>query len=62
MTRKNTTSTEVKQRWENKAYNKYLVRLRKDSDADLIKYIEQRKTKLGTTGAFREALEQVVKK
>ena len=62
MTRKNTTSTEVKQRWENKAYNKYLVRLRKDSDADLIKYIEQRKPKLGTTGAFREALEQVVKK
>lgn len=61
MTRKNTTSTEVKQRWENKTYNRYIVRLRKDSDAELIKYIEKHKAKYGTTGAFRQALEQVVK-
>ena len=37
------TSTEVKQNWENRNYNKYLVRLRKDIDAESIAYIEARK-------------------
>lgn len=60
MARKSFTSTEVKQRWENKAYAKYVVRLRYDSDMDLINYIERKKVAVGTTQAFREALEIAV--
>lgn len=55
--RKTTTSTEVKQRWEAKTYKKYLVRLRPDTDAELIAYLEERKDTLGTTQIFREALQ-----
>lgn len=55
--RKTTTSTEVKQRWEAKTYKKYLVRLRPDTDAELIAYLEERKDTIGTTQIFREALQ-----
>lgn len=55
--RKTTTSTEVKQRWENSAYQKYMIRLRKDDDADLIAFIEENKEAVGTTELFRRALE-----
>ena len=55
--RKTTTSTEVKQRWENSAYQKYMIRLRKDDDADLIAFIEENKENVGTTELFRRALE-----
>ncbi len=54
------TSTEVKQRWENKAYARYLVRLRKDTDSRLIDYVEKRKEKDGTSNVFREALEELM--
>lgn len=54
---KTTTSTEVKQRWENKAYRKFLVRLRYDADADIIQFIEDNKNSIGTSQLFREALE-----
>ena len=56
------TSTEVKQRWENKAYYKYLVRLRRDTDAHLIDYIDKNKERIGTTNIFRDALEEYIKK
>ena len=60
--RKTTTSTEVKQRWENKAYKKYLVRLRQDTQADLIELVEERKKAgKGTTQIFSEALELLKK-
>lgn len=58
--RKTTTSTEVKQRWESKAYKKYLVRLRVDDDADLIEFIENNKSK-GTTELFRAGIEKLKK-
>lgn len=55
------TSTEVKQRWENKAYAKYLVRLRYDTDKQLIDYLEKNKERLGTSSIFRDALETYIK-
>ncbi len=60
MARKTVTSTEVKQRWENKAYAKYNVRLRHDSDQKLIDFVEANKEKLGTSSIFRDALEMYV--
>lgn len=57
--RKTTTSTEVKQRWEAKAYKKYLVRLRTDTDADLIAFVEQNKDSHGTTDIFRAGIEKL---
>lgn len=56
MARKTVTSTEVKQRWENKAYSKYLVRLRHDTDQDLIDWIDEHKETVGTSAIFRDAV------
>lgn len=56
------TSTEVKQRWESKAYAKYLVRLRHDTDKRLIDYLEKNKERLGTSNIFRDALEEYIRK
>ena len=58
MARKIQTSTEVKQRWENNNYAKYTVRLRYDTDKELIDYIEKHKGGIGTTEIFREALDE----
>lgn len=51
------TSNEVKQRWIDKAYSRYLVSFRYDTDGDLIDFMEQNKEKLGTTNIFRDALQ-----
>ena len=59
MARKTVTSSEVKQRWESKAYKKYMIRLRADDDADLIAWIEANKEKHGTTELFRMGLEKL---
>lgn len=56
MARKTTTSTEVKARWNDKTYKRYQVYLRKDDDADLIAFVDQNKTVLGTTELFRAGL------
>lgn len=56
------TSTEVKQRWESKAYTKYMVRFRRDTDAHLIEYLERNKEREGTTNIFRDALEEYISK
>ena len=57
---KTTTSTEVKQRWEKENYSRYVVRLRKDTDAELIDLIEARKQAgENTTEIFRDALEKL---
>lgn len=56
------TSTEVKQRWESKAYRKYLIRFREDTDKRLIDYLEKNKERLGTTNIFRDALEEYIRK
>ena len=39
------TSSEIKNRWNAKTYKRYTVSLRKDEDADLIKFVEQEKRK-----------------
>ena len=59
--RKTATSAEVKSRWEAANYKKYLVRLRVDTDKDLIDFIEANKEKYGTTEIFRTALEKLKK-
>ena len=61
--RKTVTSSEVKARWITKAYQRYMVNLRKEDDSDLIEYIERRKTSGdGTTDIFREAVEELKNK
>ena len=55
------TSSEVKQRWENKSYRKYLVRFRADNDQEIISYIESNKERFGTTEIFRAAMEALIK-
>ena len=55
------TSSEVKQRWENKAYKKFLVRFREDTDKEIIDYIEANKERFGTTEIFRAAMEMLIK-
>jgi len=55
------TSSDVKMRYNSKAYKKVGVTFRKDTDADLIKFVETHKGKIGTTQLFREALEHYIK-
>ena len=54
-----TTSTEVKNRWNAKTYNRYTVNLRKEEDAELIKFIEQNRDKYNVTDYFRAGIEQI---
>lgn len=56
------TSTEVKQRWENANYSRYVVRLRYDADKDLIDYIEEQKQTRSTSEIFRDAIALLVEK
>lgn len=56
--RKTTTSTEVKQRWEAATYKRYVVRLRRDTQSDLIELVERLKSDgCGTSEIFADALE-----
>ena len=59
--RKTTTSNEVKQRWKNKTYKAYQVNLRKDEDADLIRYVESIRGRIGTSDIFRIGVETIKK-
>ena len=61
MARKTTTSAEVRHRWEAANYQMYVVRLRKDTDAELIELVEAHKDKFGTTEIFRQGLEKIKK-
>lgn len=54
------TSSEVKKRWMDKAYRKYTVSLRYDTDQHIIDFIEANKEKYGTTNIFRDALAMCV--
>lgn len=40
-----------------KAYKRYVISLRNDTDAELIAYLEAHKDTTGTTQIFREALQ-----
>lgn len=55
------TSSEVKARWMEKAYRRYSVSFRYDTDQDIIDFIEANKEKAGTTQIVREALELYIK-
>lgn len=58
--RKTTTSTEVKNRWNAKTYKRYTVNLRKDEDADLISLIDEYQKNGGSVSElFRAGLEKV---
>lgn len=53
------TSNEAKKRYNDKAYNSYLVRLRKVEDAELIARIEALKASgVPTTEAFRQLIRE----
>lgn len=57
MARKTTTSTEVKQRWINATYKRYVVSLRQDTQPDLIELVESLKAAgNGTSEIFADAL------
>ena len=54
------TSSEVKTRWMKANYASYRVNLRKDTDSELIAYIERRKHNgEQTTEIFREAVRRL---
>lgn len=59
--RKTTTSSEVKERYNSKAYKRYTVRLRNVEDADLIDYIESKKDTISMAALFREGVERLKK-
>jgi hypothetical protein len=61
MARKTETSYEVRKRWMDKAYKRYAISLRYDSDTELIDFIEKHKEKYGTTAIIRNALEMYIK-
>lgn len=57
--RKTTTSNEVKKRYNNKTYQQYAVKLRKDRDMDIIEAIEAEKSNGYTTS---EAIKNLIRK
>ena len=59
-TRKTTTSTEVKNRWNAKTYQRYTVNLRKDEDADLIAAVERLKDRYSVSEIFRLGIEAII--
>ena len=59
--RKTITSTEVKNRWNAKTYQRYTINLRKDEDADLIKFVNENRDKYGTSDIFRAGVEALKK-
>ena len=55
------TSSEVKNRWNAKTYNRYQVSLRKEEDAELIAYIDRLRGRIGVTDIFRVGIETIKK-
>lgn len=60
VTRKTTTSTEVKERWKAKTYKRYTVNLRLVEDKDLINFVEKNKESNGVSDYFRIGVEKVM--
>lgn len=56
------TSSDVKMRYNSKAYHKLNVMLRLNEDSDIIDFIEAQKEHTGTTQLFREALGLYIKR
>lgn len=60
MARKTYTSNEVKMRWENKAYKKYMCRFRYDTDQELIDWISDHKDEMGISEMFRQGIQKLM--
>lgn len=59
MARKTTTSTEVKNRWNAKTYRRVTVNLRQEEDAEIIRFMYERREKIGPTEIFRAGYEKL---
>ena len=56
--RKTYTSTEVSERYKKKTYDRFVIRLRKDDDRELITFINNTKDHVGgISNLFREAIQ-----
>lgn len=60
--RKTYTSQEVKERWKKKAYERFSVSFRKDTDQKIIDYIKREREKVGTTEIFRNVFNDFLEK
>ena len=54
------TSSEVKTAWKQRNYKRYEVNFRRDTDKEIIDYIEANKERFGTTEIFRAAMEMLI--
>ena len=54
------TSSEVKQRWNEKTYRRHGAYLRKDEDSSLIEWIEKNKDKYSVSDIFRAGVETLM--
>lgn len=59
MARKTTTSTEAKNRWNAKTYRRVTVNLRQEDDAEIIRFMEANREKIGPTEIFRSGYEKL---
>lgn len=59
MARKTTTSTEVKNRWNAKTYRRVTVNLRQEEDAEIIRFMDERREKIRPTEIFRAGYEKL---
>ena len=59
MARKTTTRTEVKNRWNAKTYRRVTVNLRQEEDAEIIRFMESNREKIGPTEIFRAGYEKL---
>ena len=59
MARKTTTSTEVKIRWNAKTYRRVTVNLRQEEDAEIIRFMDERRERIGPTDIFRAGNEKL---
>ena len=54
MARKTTTRTEVKNRWNAKTYRRVTVNLRQEEDAEIIRFMDANREKIGPTEIFQK--------
>lgn len=53
------TSTQVKNRWNEKTYKRIMVSLRRQEDAALLEWFERNRDKYGPTDIFRAGIEKL---
>ena len=61
MSRLSQTKQEIRVAWDAAHYKRYTVKLRLDTDKEIIAYIEANKERFGTTEIFRAAMEMLIK-